>query len=163
MASKTQKTLFGVAAALAGVFGLLWFTRKADAASSAAHPVAPQLPEHDGGTQDEPPTELPAKPAVAPRIGNDKLPRYSTAVIATSTGPVQFEKEFDTDKGEIRWISFKDGRYGSYKDIVALDTNHPVMMIYTADGAALWENGRITAAGQRELNLPPGAPIKALK
>lgn len=155
MAKKMVKGLGGLALLFGGAFAFLLFTRK-----SKALPVpgdtAPPPPETSGGTETEVAPEQPIAPAIE---GRDRWPRYTTAMVSTSKGPVLFEKEFDPDAGSVRWIPFKDSKYGTYRDIGTLSINHPPIRLYTATGAVLWEGGQFTYAGQQFFGLPAGAPL----
>lgn len=162
MAKKTIKGLTGVALLLGGAFAWLMFTRKDKAQEALPGDTAPPPSETTGGTETEAPPEMPvaAEPAT---IGEDRWPRYATAVVSTAKGPELFEKEFDPDLGKFRWINFKNPDYGTYRDITTLVINHPAIRIYTATGAVLWEAGQFTHAGQQFFGLPATAPLAATK
>lgn len=159
--SRLNKSLAVAAVGLSAAF--LWlFTRR----GNAQEPGTPALPgsvqppgsDTEGGTADEPAPESPASP---PAIeGNDRLPRYSTAMVSTARGPEYFEKEYDEDTDSIRWINFKNPSYGTYRDINTLAINHTPMQIYTSGGAMLWQAGQFTPYAVQLLALPgPGAPL----
>lgn len=162
MAKKLNRGLGLAIGLLGGAFAFLFLTRdRTHALPPGSEPeAAPPPSEVTGGTETEPAPEAPVQ-ASPVREGNDRFPRYATAIVSTSTGPEEFEKEYDTDLGQVRWINFKSPNYGTYRDIGTLSINHPPISIRTATGTVLWENGQFTHAGQQFFGFPPGVPLNA--
>jgi hypothetical protein len=143
--------------ALGGVAAYFLLTGKKANAGGGTTPTP--MPEGSKPTLPgtPPSVEPPAStPVVSHFEGHDRFPRYSSARVATPGGMVVFEKEFDVDGAEeVRWISFHDPKFGTYKDIRALDSNHAVMQIYDRDGGVLYSAGMFTPYGARALQFPP--------
>lgn len=159
--TKTQKGLAVAGLVLGG--GLIYLLATRGKAEEAPPQIEPP------GTAEEPapeiPLEEPAEPAQTKKPvkeGFDRFPRYSVAIVSTSTGPETFEKEFDLDKQQIRWINFANPKYGSYLNIDRLASNHWPIRI-SVGGAALWENNMFTPYGVRYFGLAsPATPLRAL-
>lgn len=159
--TKTQKGLAVAGVLLGG--GLIYLL----ATRSRAEEAPPQI--EPPGTPDEPAPEIPTEEPVEPTTrkpvvqGYDRFPRFSVATVSTSAGPETFEKEFDTDLQEIRWINFKNPNYGSYRDIGRLAARWTPIRIAVAGSGVLWEAPRFTPWGVRYFKLNSAdVPLSAM-
>lgn len=158
--TKTQKGLALAGLLLGGGFIYLLATRKAKA--------LPPPEVEEPGTPDEAAPEIPVEEPTSPATrkpvieGHDRFPRYSVAVVSTAKGPETFEKEYDPDLDEVRWINFANPAYGSYRDINRLTVRHWPIRI-SVGGAPLWQNNLFTDYGVRYFGLAsPSTPFRAL-